>query len=168
MRKAILILVFATVGVLCLLIFLKFKAASRMTEATSVHEFELITLENDTVIFNKELYPGKLIFNFYSSDCTICMAEMSDIVSFSRKYNIDVLFVTADSLNDMRNFAKELNSLGMRDVDKISFAKIDLQDADKLFGDLTVPQTIAFTENLNIRKIKKGIITSGILRKSFE
>lgn len=139
-----------------------------MTEGTFVHEFELITLENDTVIFNKELYPGKLIFNFYSSDCSICMAEISDIVSFSRKYSVDVLFVTADSLNNIRNFASELGSLGMRDEDKVSFAKIDLQDAYKLFGDLTVPQTIAFTENLNVRKIKKGIITSGILHKSFE
>jgi len=162
--KFTVLIVAVLASVLGLLIFQKYSASDKLMKEKKIHRFDIITLNGDTIIFSKDSFPKKLIFNFYSSSCDICMFEVNDIVSFSTKNDIDVLFITADSLESMRNFARDIGNKGGR----ITFAKIALVDAEKLFGELTVPQTILFDEGLEIKKIKKGLVSTGLLNKSFE
>ncbi|GCC51376.1 hypothetical protein SanaruYs_16010 [Chryseotalea sanaruensis] len=166
MRKLILILVISVIAILSLLISLKQNKVKQLK--TIIPEFTLTTLIGDTIIFNKSNFPTKLILNFYSYDCTLCMAEISDIISFSRENSIPILFISADSLGTIISFTEELKSQGISDEDKISFARVSLQDVYGVFGSLAVPQSVLFEEGLKIKMVKKGILSRNDLLKSFE
>lgn len=132
------------------------------------HKFNITTINRDTIPFNSDHFPKRLILNFYSSSCGLCIAEINEIISFSRKKDIDVVFITCDSEKATKNFILELKTSGLKDTDKVSFGKISFDDANGLFGDITVPQTIAFDDGLKIKQIKKGLISSHLLQKAFE
>ena len=140
---------------------------SAKEENIKIQEVSVLTVDGDSVKINEQNYPHKLILNFYGTDCSLCMAEVNEIVSFSRKYKVGVLFVTADSVDSINRFRHELEKQNITD-DHIMFAKISLKNAYKLFGDLIVPQTILLEDSLQVAGIKKGILSYSFLRKSFE
>lgn len=141
---------------------------SSASEMKPVSSFDIVTLKGDTLTFNEQTFPRKLVVNFYSSACDLCMIELGDILYFSKKHDVELLFITADSLSEMETFAEHLKKNGVSDAEKITLARINLEDANKLFGNISVPQTIVFDTGLKPKQIKKGLITSGLLQKSFE
>lgn len=154
--------------ILTSLIFWKMSLANDAAESMTVNEFTVVTVSNDTVVFNRESFPNRLILNFYSSDCDLCMFELKDIIAFAKANRTDVLFITADSLASMKKFSELLASEGVTVRDNICVAKIDLQAAAALFGDVSVPQTILFKEGLKVTKLKKGLVSGRLLNKGFE
>lgn len=78
------------------------------------------------------------------------------------------MFVTADSDSIFNFFISELRAKALRGTDRVQFAKIELNDAGRLFGDISVPQTIIFDEGLTIKRLKKGLVSNKFLKKSFE
>ena len=130
-------------------------------------EFSLTKLDGSISVFKKENYPKKLILNFFGTECGLCSAEMNDIISFSKTSKTDVLFLSPDSLSAISNFASELKARGVT-YEGISFAKISIHDAKKIFSDAVVPQSIIFDEGLKIKRIKKGVLSYQFPKKSFE
>ena len=153
--------------VISLLFFIKQNPVPLKQEETQLEEVPIYTLMGDSLIFNKDNYSKKLILNFYGTACGLCLTEMNDIVSFSRKHKVSVLFITADSVEAIKKFTHELIKQGITD-ERISFAKISLPNAKKLFGDLTVPQSIFINDNFRVVDRKKGIITYSFLKRCFE
>lgn len=136
-------------------------------EKPELHEFTIVTPVSDSVVFNSKQFPNRLIFNFYSSECSICLSEVNEILTYSRQNNIDILFVTADSDSIFYTFISELRVKVLTTNDRVQFAKIQLDDASRLFGDVSVPQTIVFDKGLKVKRMKKGLVTSNFLKKSF-
>jgi peroxiredoxin len=167
--KIIIILFLSIAVVIGILIFLKINSNSKNHFSEKVvQEFDMLTLSGDTITFPIERFSSKLILNFYSTDCSLCMLEIDDIISFSKLNNIEVLFVSADSLVLIKQFASDLNSQVVEDQTKISFGQVSLRDMNKLFGNVAVPQTILIDENLRIKGLKKGVVSTRFLQKSFE
>jgi hypothetical protein len=168
MKKTIIAVPFLAVLIVTSLILLK--QTANLDERESIlaldKEVSFLTLAGDSLIFNSKNFPGKLILNFYGTECGLCRAEVNDIVTFSRDYNIDVLFVTADSLPAIRAFEREVQTKGFG-VARVRFAQIKLLDAKRLFGDLIVPQSVALSRGLVIKGHKKGLVSYSFLRKSF-
>lgn len=150
-----------------LFFFIKHNPIQPKQTKTQLEEVPIYMLTGDSLIFSKENYSKKLILNFYGTTCGLCLTEMNDIVSFSRKHKVSVLFITADSVEAIKEFTHELIKQGITD-ERISFAKISLPNAKKLFGDLTVPQSIFIDDNFRVIDKKKGIITYSFLKKCFE
>lgn len=150
-----------------LVFFIKYNPLPVRQEEIQLAEVPIYTLRGDSLIFNKENYSKKLILNFYGTACGLCLTEVNDIVSFSRKYKISVLFVTADSVEAIDKFTYELRKQGITD-ERISFGQISFRDAKKLFGDLTVPQSIVIGNDFRVLDKRKGIITYSFLKRCFE
>jgi hypothetical protein len=141
----------------------------RQTESSFslAKQVSILDISGDSIVFNNENYPNKIIVNFYGTKCGLCLTEINDIVSFSRKTSTKVLFITADSIPSIKSFIAELERQNITD-EQIMFAKISLQSAIRLFGDLTVPQTLLVDENFRIIGSKKGIVSYSFLKRSFE
>lgn len=169
MKKIIIGTAFLVVSILILLILKNagFISGQPKQKFTINGEIPLLTLEGDTVKLNGKNYPNKLILNFYGTGCSLCQAEINDIVSFSRDNKINVLFITADSLEAIKQFKNELYKQGIND-ERISFAHVRLEDAKRFFGDVIVPQSIAFDNMLTVRASKKGLISYSFLKKSYK
>lgn len=142
--------------------------SAKNKKVPELHEFSIATPTNDSILFNSKQFPERLVLNFYSSECSLCLAEVNEILSFSRQNNIDILFVTADSDSSFNFFISELRDKALKNNDRVQFAKIKLADASRLFGDVSVPQTIVFDEGLTIKRLKKGLVSNNFLKKSFE
>lgn len=166
-RIFLIVLLFASLIGLAFLFQIKRLSAKKKKEP-ELHEFSIATPTNDSIPFNRKQFPERLVLNFYSSECSLCLAEVNDILSFSRQNNIDVLFVTADSDSSLNIFISELRVKVLKGNDRVQFAKIRLADASRLFGDVSVPQTLVFDEGLKIKRLKKGLVSSNFLKKSFE
>jgi peroxiredoxin len=147
--------------------FIKFNPLPIKQKEAQLAEVPIYTIGGDSLILNKETYSSKLILNFYGTACGLCLTEINDIVSFSRKHKVSVLFVTADSVEAIKKFTYELKKQGITD-ERISFAQISLPNAKKLFGDLTVPQSIVIGNDFRTLDKKKGIITYSFLKRCFE
>lgn len=169
MKKIIIGAAFLVVTIFFLLILKSAGIISGQTKQklTIKDEVSLFTIEGDTVTLNYKNYPSKLILNFYGTGCSLCQVEISDIVSFSRDNKINVLFITADSIEAIKQFKNELSKQGIND-EHISFAQVRLEDAKRLFGDVIVPQSIVFDKMLTIRASKKGLISYSFLKKSYK
>ena len=157
----------ATFISVCYLIIPSSQKEVRDSERIDLPEVPIISLSGDTILFSKHKYSGKLILNFYGTRCDLCTYEINDIVSYSRKYSTSVLFITADSIKAIKEFHHQLTEEGISDY-QITFAQISLQNAEILFGDLIVPQTILIDGGLKGFSRKKGVITYSYLKKSFE
>jgi hypothetical protein len=153
--------------VISLLFFIKYNPLPAKQVEVQLAEVPIYTLNGDSLIFNKDNYSKKMILNFYGTACGLCLTEMNDIVSFSRKHKISVLFITADSVEAINKFKYELIKQGITD-ERISFARISLLNAKKLFGELTVPQSIFIDDNFRVVDKKKGIVTYSFLKRCFE
>ena len=163
-------LVFATLiliaAIMVLLVFIK-SYSSKKFKDEPIPSFSIVNLDGNHIEFKKENFPRQLILNFFGTECGLCAAEVSDLILFSRKHNVDILFVTPDSISAIKKFSNELKNQGVND-NKISFAQISLTDAKKTFGDLVVPQSMIFDKGLKIKRMKKGIVSYQFLKKSFE
>lgn len=164
MKKVLLLIFVVLIAALVWMIVTKQKDNNKVV----IHPFNLVTLNSDTVKFTATNFPHKLIFNFYSSECSICMKEVSDLVTFSKKYKTRVIFVTADSKELQQKFKTDLEAQGLLQNADLMFARVSLADADALLGDLTTPQTIVFDDGLEVKSVKKGLVSINYLRKSFE
>lgn len=165
----ILLIVTLLAALISLVFLFQFKLLSvDKKEKRELHEFTITTPVNDSIVFNSKQFPNRLIFNFYSSECSICLSEVNEILTFSRQNDIDILFVTADSDSIFYAFISELRVKALITNDRVQFAKIQLDDASRLFGGVSVPQTIVFDKGLKIKRMKKGLVTSIFLKKSFE
>lgn len=133
----------------------------------SLKQVTISNIAGDSILFSEANYPHKLIVNFYGTECGLCLTEINDIVSYSRKTRTKVLFVTADSAYSIQNFIKELEKQKITDP-QIMFARISTKTAVRLFGDLTVPQTLLLDDNFRVVGSKKGTISYSFLKKSFE
>lgn len=165
--KRIVIIVTPVIAVLVFVILIVIKSAPSKIVYKKVPQISLIKLDGSSIVLNETNYSAPLIFNFFGTDCGFCSVEINDIISFSRKQNIDVLFVSADSLNAINSYAIDLKNQGLQEG-RISFAQITLADAKILFGSLVVPQTIVFESGLKIKGIKKGVVTYDYLKKAIE
>ena len=128
----------------------------------------MITLSGDTTFFPDTKRNNKTIINFYSSECPICMTEIGDIILFAKSNNVNIIFISADSLVSIQRFASNLDAHIKGIQSKIMFGQVTLQDMNTLFGEFTVPQTLVLNEDCTIVGIKKGMVSIKFLRKSFE
>lgn len=166
-RIFLIVILFASLVGLTFLFQVKLLSVDKKKKR-ELHEFSITTQANNSIEFSSKQFPERLVLNFYSSECSLCLAEVNEILSFSRQNNIDVLFVTADSDSSFNIFISELRNKALKDNDRVLFAKIRLADASQLFGDVSVPQTIVFDQGLKIKRLKKGLVSSNFLKKSFE
>lgn len=166
-RIFLIVVILASLIGVAFLFQIKWLSTSKKKEP-ELHEFTIATPTKDSIVFNRKQFPERLVLNFYSSECSLCLAEVNEILSFSRQTSIDILFVTADSDSSFNSFISELRAKVLKDNDRVQFAKIKLADAGRLFGDVSVPQTIVFDEGLTIKRLKKGLVSNTFLKKSFE
>ncbi len=165
MKWKVITILIIIILILISLILIKSKARNIYSES-EVPKFSLKKVDGTGLIFTKENYSGKLILNFFGTECEFCLAEMNDIISFSKKHDVEVLFVTADSLDSLRNYILQLKKHGIN-RERISFAQINLQDANKVFGDVIVPQSMILDDGLKIRTIRKGMVSYTFLKNTF-
>lgn len=81
--------------------------------------------------------PGGSILILFNTDCDHCQREAADIAEKNVAFqNYELLFIAADSVHQIENFAKTYN---LADKPNVKFGRAEYQDVYMNFGAISTP-----------------------------
>jgi hypothetical protein len=152
---------------LVLLILLKKTQTNKPQQVQVIDSIIVTRLTGEKLIIKGSDVESNLILNHYNSECSLCVAEVNDILTYSKLERTKVLFLSVELLAAIQAFSSELKQ---KNVDSlmVSFARIDSTMVISLFGDFSTPKTILFKEGLKPVKSINGLATYREISKGFE
>lgn len=161
------IIFFLMLSCLILLIILKKTNKNESHKLYPIDSLALTSTVGEKFIVTESNLQGNLVLNHFDSGCSLCIAEINDIIAFSKSKQTKVLFISMESLSSIQAFSNELKNQKV-DTLLVSCAKIDSAAVIRLFGDFSTPKTILCNRGLiPIRKID-GLATYHQIIKGFE
>jgi len=97
--------------------------------------------------------PGASILILFNTDCDHCQREAKEIAEKSDAFkNYELLFIAADSVHHIENFAKTYN---LKDKPNIKFGQAEFQDVFVNFGSIPTPAIYVYSRE---RKFVKSFL----------
>lgn len=94
--------------------------------------------------------PGSSILILFNTDCDHCQREASSIAEKSEAFkNYEMLFVAADSIHQISNFARTYN---LADKPNIHFGRAEYQDVFLNFGSIPTPAIYIYSREKKLVK----------------
>lgn len=97
--------------------------------------------------------PGGSLLILFNTDCDHCQREATEIAEKNEAFkNYELLFIAADSVHLIENFAKKYN---LADKPNIKFGHADYQDVFMNFGSIPTPSIYIYSRE---RKLVKSFL----------
>ena len=154
MTRRIFVFIFATIAAIC---FWNCDQASRKPAENPNQEInELPYLDYKTLggeSSSTRNLPGGSILILFNTDCDHCQREAKEIAEKSEAFkNYQLLFIAADSVHHIENFAKTYN---LTNKPNIKFGQAEFQDVFVNFGSIPTPAIYVYSRE---RKFVKSFL----------
>ncbi len=154
MTRKIFVFIFLTLSAICLW---NCDRASKKTAENSNQEInELPYLDYKTLSGESSStrnLPGASILILFNTDCDHCQREAKEIAEKSEAFkNYELLFIAADSVHHIENFAKMYN---LTNKPNIKFGQAEFQDVFVNFGSIPTPAIYVYSRG---RKFVKSFL----------
>lgn len=154
MKRKIFISIFSTLTAFCL--WNCEQSSKKATENSQQEINELPYLNYKTLSGESSStrnLPGASILILFNTDCDHCQREAKEIAEKSEAFkNYEVLFIAADSVHHIQNFAKTYNLV---DKPNINFGQAEFQDVFVNFGSIPTPAIYVYSRE---RKFVKSFL----------
>lgn len=154
MTRRIIVSVFAAFTAICL--WNCDHASKKSTETPKQEINELPYLDYKTLSGESSStrnLPGASILILFNTDCDHCQREAKEIAEKSEAFkNYELLFIAADSVHHIENFAKTYN---LTNKPNIKFGQAEFQDVFMNFGSIPTPAIYVYSRE---RKFVKSFL----------
>jgi thioredoxin-related protein len=96
----------------------------------------------------------KIILIYFDSSCDYCQAEINDLsINLDSLNKMDIVFMSSELISAIKLYARKNSRL---QLPTIRFVKINMDDADRTFGSLAIPQIFIYDTGGNLLKKFSG------------